>query len=133
MAGWVWSVEDPHRIVEDGRRERVGDLFFWLFPVDLPWVGYFSLLQVAAPARQLSPAALAALLGFHSCFIFLFRAGNGSSLLLVLGVMQQLFLVFLNPPHTSVRSSLLNASIFKVKNIFFASPHGVAACRILVP
>lgn len=101
--------------------ERVGDLFPWLFPVDLPWVGYFSLLQVAAPAMQLSPAALAALLGSHSCFIFLFRAGNGSSLLLVLGVMQQLFLVFLNPAHTSVHSSLLSASIFKVKNIFW--PH----------
>ena len=90
-------------------------------------------VEGAGPDGWALAAALAALLGFHSCFIFLFRAGNGSSLLLVLGVMQQLFLVFLNPPHTSVRSSLLNASIFKVKNIFFASPHGVAACRILVP
>lgn len=85
MAGWVWSVEDPHRIVEDGSRERVGELFLWLFPVDLLWVGYFSLLQVAAPARQLPPAALAALLGFHSGFTFFFRTRNGSSLLLVLG------------------------------------------------
>ena len=86
VAGWVWPIEDPHRIVEGGRRERLGDLFLWLFPAELPWVGCLSLLKVAAPARQLSPTAIATLLGFHNCFIFfLFWGGTGSSLLLVVG------------------------------------------------